>query len=86
MFGQNFPISDYYKSHILDARTLSNRGGWWTAVLLIEDPKTNKPFVSVYRWQHTESGWKLRNRVHIKNRADAKLLIESIETFSQRLD
>ena len=86
VFGQNFPISDYYKNNILDAKTLSNRAGWWTAVLLIKDPQTQKSFVSVYRWQHTEAGWKMRNRMHVRSRADAKLLIESIEKFAKQLD
>lgn len=86
MFGQNFPISEYYKENIVDARTLSNRAGWWTAVLLIEDPRTKKPFVSVYRWQHTDRGWKVRNRVHIRKQSDARLLAETIEEFAQQLE
>ena len=84
--GQNFPIAEYYRANILDARTLSNRAGWWTAVLLIEDPRTKKPFVSVYRWQHTDNGWKVRNRLHIRRKSDAQLLVESIEAFATRLE
>ena len=86
MLGQNFPISDYYKNNILDAKTLSNRAGWWTAVLLIKDPQTEKSIVSVYKWQHTEEGWKMRSRLHVRNKSEAKSLIESIEMFAQRLD
>lgn len=86
MLGQNFPISQYYKENILDARTLTNRGGWWSAVLLIKDPRTNKPFIGYYRWQYTDNGWKARNRVHLKNRKDAKLLIEFIEAFMPQLE
>ena len=56
MFGTNFPISEYYRKNILDAETISRGGNWWTAVLLILDPKTKKPFVSFYRWQKTENG------------------------------
>lgn len=84
--GQNFPIGEYYRANILDARTLSNRAGWWTAVLLIEDQRTKKPFLSIYRWQYTDRGWKVRNLVHIRRKVDANLLIEAIETFAERLE
>ena len=40
--GQNFPVSDYYQGHVLDAETISRIGCWWTAILLIEDPETGK--------------------------------------------
>lgn len=86
MVGQNFPISEYYRSKILDAKTLSNRGGRWTAILLIEDPKTTRPIVSLYRWQNTDKGWKVRSRMHIRNKTDAKQMVESIERFAHSLD
>ena len=86
MLGQNFPIAEYYRANIVDARTVSNRAGWWTAVLLIEDPRTKKPFVSVYRWQHTDRGWKVRSRVHIRKHTDARLLADTIEAFAEKLE
>ena len=48
-FGKNFPIAEYYKEHILDAETVSRGGGWWTAVLLINDPVSKKPFIALYQ-------------------------------------
>ena len=33
---------------------------WWTAVLLIKDPRTGKPFVSLYRWESRQGEWKTR--------------------------
>ena len=45
MFGKDFPISDYYKDHIVDAITIKRSGSWWSAVLLIDDPKSKKRFI-----------------------------------------
>ena len=56
--GQNFPISDYYQNSIIDAETVSRSGGWWTAVILIADPRNQKPFITIYRWQKTDTGCK----------------------------
>ena len=34
-----FPIGDYYRNNLLDAVTITRGGRWWSAVLLINDPK-----------------------------------------------
>jgi hypothetical protein len=49
MLGQNFPISDYYRENIIDAVTISRSDGWWTAVLVIKEPKSDNPFIALYR-------------------------------------
>ena len=54
----DFPVSEFYKNHILDAATISRAGNWWSAILLIADPKNSKPFLSFYQWQKTNDGWK----------------------------
>ncbi len=66
MLGQNFPISEYYRPYIIDAVTISRTGLWWTAVLLIEDPKTKKPFIALYRWQRVRDSWKTRKRFTLR--------------------
>lgn len=85
MLGQNFPIDDYYKSHIVDAITLSRKGVWWTAVLLIEDPKTDHLFVSIYRWQKTGDDWKKRSSMRINSKKDCSALEEALSGFQDRL-
>ncbi len=85
MFGQDFPVSDYYKGHILDAETITRAGGWWTAILLIEDPDTGKPFIGAYRWQMTENGWKVRKTFSLKRKKDAATFLSIVTRFSDKL-
>jgi hypothetical protein len=80
--GQNFPVSDYYKEHIIDAETISRAGGWWTAVLLIRDPKTEKPFLGVYRWQLDGDTWKTRKSISFKNKKQADAVIEAMKRLA----
>jgi hypothetical protein len=84
--GQNFPISDYYREQIIDAETISRSGGWWTAVLLISDPRTNKPFVALYRWQHTERGWKIRKQFSFRTKQQGENAIEVVKLFLEKLE
>ena len=49
--GLNFPVSEYYREHIREGISISRASKWWSAALLIEDPKTGKPFVSIYLWE-----------------------------------
>jgi hypothetical protein len=58
MLGKNFPVSEFLRPHIVDAITISRSGGWWAAVLLIQDPKTQKPYLALYRWQKRAGQWK----------------------------
>lgn len=83
MIGTNFPVSDYYKNHILDAETISKKGGWWTAVLLLQDPNSGKSFVNIYRWQLTELGWKTRKRFTFKKVNEVRKIFESVQRFSK---
>lgn len=83
--GTNFPISEYYRDRILDAETINRKGGWWTSVLLIEDPQTGQPFVALYRWQLTENGWKVRKSFNVKSSGDAKKLLGAMERFIRRM-
>jgi hypothetical protein len=86
MFGTNFPISEYYRQNIIDAETISRGGSWWTAVLLIIDPRTEKPFVAFYRWQKTQNGWKVRKQFSFKNSVQLGKALEVAERFSKKLD
>jgi hypothetical protein len=86
MLGQNFPISDYYRENIMDAVTISRSGGWWTAVLLIKDPQSNTPLISLYRWQQTEQGWKMRNRFHFRNKEQVSEILKVVQDFATKFN
>lgn len=83
--GQNFPISEHYKGMVIDAVTIKRGGRWWTAALLIEDPRSKQPFINLYRWQETDSGWKTRGRFKITRREDATNVIDAISDFLENL-
>ena len=83
--GQNFPISEYYKGKVIDAVTIKRGGGWWTAALLIEDPKTNRPFVGLYRWQLCEDGWKVRKSIRFKQKAELDKLMDIFSEFEKKM-
>jgi len=85
MAANDFPVSQYYKQHIRDGHTIAKGGGWWSAVLLIEDPKTGTLFIGFYRWQLTEGGWKQRKAFNCRNKHDLKSIIESLEEFRAQL-
>lgn len=84
-FGQNFPVSDYYKDHILDAVTLSRTGTWWSAILLIQDPRPGNPFISFYKWQSTDLGWKRRQNFICRRTANAEEILKVVREFLDRL-
>ena len=83
LFGQNFPVSEYYKDRIIDAQTISRVGGWWTAVLLISDPNTQKPFLALYRWQLSENTWKTRKSISFKSKKHVEDIIEILSKFKE---
>lgn len=84
-FGKDFPIADYYREHILDAETVSRSSGWWTAVLLIEDPVSKNPFIALYQWKSTGSGWKKHKSFNIKQNKKIKSIIEVMKRFSEKV-
>ena len=83
--GQNFPVSEYYKGRILDAETISRGGGWWTAVLLISDPKTEIPFVTIYRWQSEGEKWKTRKSISLKSAEHIDRVIEVLNRLKNKM-
>lgn len=83
--GQNFPVSEYYKGRILDAETISRGGGWWTAVLLISDPKTEMPFVTIYRWQSEGETWKTRKSISLKSAEHIDRVIEVLNRLKSKM-
>lgn len=81
-----FPISDYYKDNILDAETVSRGGSWWTAVLLVKDPKTEKPIILLYQWQKKGDEWKTRKRFSFKKKKVLENTLEIIKRFGENIE
>jgi hypothetical protein len=81
-----FPISDYYKNNILDGITISRDNVWWTAVLVINDPRTKIPFISLYRWQQTGNVWKVRGRFHFRNKQQILDAFDIIQDLIKKSD
>ena len=81
----DFPVSDYYKGRIGEARTISRSGSWWTAVLLIENPATEAPFLAFYRWQKRDGVWKVRKSFNCKSKKDAARLVQIVQELSDSL-
>jgi len=75
--GRDFPISDYYRDNIVDGYTLSRVGGWWSAILIIKDPKTEKNVLNLYQWQLTEGGWKVRKNYSFKKQKDLDAFLKA---------
>lgn len=80
-----FPVSDYYADHILEGITLSNKGGWWSAVLLIRDPKTQKPFLALYRWEQKDGVWKNRKSFVIRDQAGVAKVVSALTELKSKL-
>jgi len=85
MLGENFPVSAYYKDHIVDALTISRSGKWWSAVLVIENPTNGKNFICMYRWEKVNDVWKTRKNFKINSKKDADKLVEIINKLSGKL-
>ncbi len=81
----DFPVSEHYKKNVVDGDTITRRGVWWTAVLLITDPKSGKPFIGLYRWQSTDTGWKLRKRFTFRKKEEVASITGVIQKFSHAL-
>ena len=86
MLGSNFPISDYYRDNIVEAQTISRSGGWWTAMLVIADPRNGREFIALYKWQSTKGTWKTRNRFLIRKKDDLEAVLRLLREAAPRLD
>lgn len=85
MIGQNFPVTEQLRPHIRDARTISRAGDWWTAVLLLNDPWTRRPYVSLYKWQCRNGAWKKAASFKIHSAKHLAAIVESLTEFGPHL-
>ncbi len=81
----DFPVFDYYKGGIKEARTINRSGSWWAAVLLIENPATKASFLAFYRWQRKDGVWKVRKSFNCRSKKDAVRLVQIIQELSASL-
>lgn len=81
-----FPVSEYYKDQIKDARTINRTGSWWSAVLLMEDPSTKKAFLKFYRWQKSQGVWKTRKSFTCRTKKDAGQIVSFVNEFLPELE
>lgn len=82
----DFPVADYLADHILQARTITRTGAWWSAALLISDPLTKKRYVAFYRWQKRKGSWKRVKKFTCNSRADASVMVSFLQAVSPELD
>lgn len=85
MLGTNFSISEYYRDHIIAAHTLFRGGNWWTALLVIADPRSGKLFIGLYRWQKSGGQWKARYRFLIRKTSDLQTIVDRLKNFANHL-
>ena len=86
MANVGFPVSDYYKDHIIDAETISRSGSWWTAILLVKDPQTRKHIILMYQWQKTGDVWKTRKRFSFKKKKVLEEAIGIMQRFGEMIE
>ena len=85
MLGTDFPVGDYYTEHIIDGETIARGGGWWTAVLLLQDPKDGGNIVALYRWQSVGGEWKARKQIKFRKPEQVATLADILVRFRERL-
>ena len=84
MVGQSYPVAEIYKNNIVDGETVSRRGNWWTAVLLIRNPKTGKLFTKLYMWELRDGVWKTAQSFKIGKLVKLKHITLILQKFSAK--
>lgn len=85
MLGQNFPISDFLRDRIVDGETLNRHGGWWSALLMLENPDSGKKSLALYRWQSVGGAWKNRSKFYIHSKEDALKISMLLSKWNAKL-
>jgi hypothetical protein len=85
LLTNRYPVTEYYKEHVVDGITVSRGGGWWTAILLIEDPKTKGRFLNLYRWESNGDEWKTRKTFTIRDRGGLDKIVKALSELREKL-
>jgi len=83
MTGLSFPIDEYYRSNIMEGETISRSGTWWSAILVIEDPRSHKPFIAAYKWQRRGNTWKKSTSYKINSKKDLRKIVEALRDLER---
>lgn len=74
------PIQHY---EILQQKTISKKGRWWTLLVLLKDPEKEQTFMALYKFQKRikdeESYWSKHSSFRINNTIHVRTLIESLQ-------
>jgi hypothetical protein len=83
-FSKHFPVSEYLRDSILDARTISNTGVWWTACLAIKDPRSKKVSLVFYKWQWQKKTerWVNKQKIKLNSLSDVNDAIAALGELS----
>ena len=85
MLGLSFPVDEYYRDNIVEGTTISRAGGWWSAVLVIADPVSGKPFLCLYKWQKRGAEWKRSTSFKINSKRDLQKIRSILDEFEKML-
>ena len=82
MVENEFPYkSDYYE--LIKGTTLSKRGSWWTALLLIESKSEKKERkVSLYRWRKQQDEWRRSKEFVLSSSKQWHMMKTTIEKWT----
>ena len=80
-----FPVTGVLQSHVVTGRTLRKSNGWWTAILLVNDPKTSRSQLIFYRWDWKGDRWRERKSFPIHDRQCVDLAINVLTELKARL-
>ncbi|NVM02531.1 MAG: hypothetical protein HWN67_09365 [Candidatus Helarchaeota archaeon] len=83
MAEEEEPPIQYYE--ILEHKTISKRGRWWTLLTLLKDTEKDQTFLSIYKFQKRtnknteEKYWAKHSSFRINNIKHAETLVESLK-------
>lgn len=86
MLGKNFPISDYYRENIIDAVTIRRTGQWWTAALVIANPRNeSKRFIALYKFRCRDGEWRVHQKLHLNSVEDVTKMQMALSELVQAM-
>ena len=80
-----FPVTGVLKSHVVTGRTLRKSNGWWTAILLVNDPKTSRSQLIFYRCDWKGDRWRERKTFPIHDRQGIETAIDVLTELKVHL-
>ena len=61
---EDFPVQ-YYE--VISGKTITKRGVWWTAALILRDPERDNIFLAIYRWRKKGDSWTRNKQITFSN-------------------